>query len=156
MSVKKQTKQASPSQVDDLLKQNGQESQEVELSPDEPKVEDFLSGLDSDDRGLDGEKVLMVGKEDVTNPNSDFQKIPGLPKYDYLKINVRFLDCNNVGQIFKINNATGQYDKIIEEVKTKYDILIAAGYEIHSRTSIQSDYILFTFCLPDNDKAASK
>ena len=161
MSEKKQTNQASPSQIENLLAKSGQEDptgQEVEKlddqndnPQDEVKVEDFLGDIDG--KEIDSEGKLS--DLDVIEKLRFLEKETPLPKYDYLKINSRFLDSDNVGQVFKKNTATGEYDKIIEKVKEKYDTLISLGYEIHSQTSILNDYILFTFKLPVNDNSAS-
>lgn len=155
MSNKKSTNKASPSQIDELLGtnvQNDQESQEAEKSPDLIKVEDFL-----------GDPDLTVGEppfsDDVRQGELVTEKVEvekSLPKYDYLKINSRFLDSDNVGQVFKKNTATGKYDANIAKIKDKYETLLSLGYEIHNQTYLETDYILFTFMLPSNDKAASK
>ena len=167
MSAKKPTQQTSPSQVDELLALNGQkdpESQEVEEQPDEVSNEDFLTEVtrvkDPEKEEIQQPKAKEFS-DDVTIADEveDFyqkevKKV--LPKYDYLKINSRFLDSDNVGQVFKKNTATGKYDVIIQKIKDKYETLLSLGYEIHNQTFLETDYILFTFILPTNDKATSK
>lgn len=167
MSAKKPTQQVSPSQVDNLLKENIQEnpeSQEAEKQNDEilggTKVEDFLKAekeVEAIENATDVIKDLV--SQDIADEVEDFYKDEVekiLPKYDYLKINSRFLDSDNVGQVFKKNTATGKYDVIVQKIKDKYETLLSLGYEIHNQTFLETDYILFTFILPTNDKATSK
>ena len=131
----------------------------TELSPEDVKgieaveakggllPDDYNKGLFIvDDPQIDEEST--VSKDSFTTKQWYGVK----PKYDWLKVNCKYIEGYTRGQLFFKNSSTKEYDSNVLKTKKSFDQFIEDGYEIHTTQFMPPDYILFIFRLPGGNK----